>query len=78
MKVKVKIEIHSITVRATIVDAENPARNRAYQATFTPDMPALPGQIEGMFRAAQRHIFYNEVDKPTVPASQTKETPKTP
>lgn len=66
-----KISIHSITIRATIVDEDNLFNPKDFQRTFTPDEQGLPGLITDMFSNAKRFLFHNVQQKlPSPPSRQ--------
>lgn len=50
------IEIHSITIKATVVDGD---KSRDYYAEFKPETPNLPGLIGDIFRLAKLYVFHN-------------------
>lgn len=56
-----RIDLHSITIRATIVpDDVNNAEQ--FQKTFTAaDLPKAPGVIADIFSLAKRYVFHHGV-----------------
>ena len=62
------IEMHSVTIRATIVpdDADN---TEQFQKTFTQeDLAKAPGIITDIFSMAKRYIFMNTNNTPSTNA----------
>ena len=58
-----RIIIHSITVRADIIDPDDASKDAQYARTFERDEKNLPGLIMEMFSNARRFIFYNVIDR---------------
>lgn len=70
-----KIQIHSITVRATILPDDWDSSNEMpdpIERTFTPivrtspeqEIPRMAGWIEDMFSIAKRYLFHNTNNTP--------------
>ena len=57
-----KIIIHSVTIRAEIVEEGKPSESSSWQRTFSPEDRGLPGAISEIFRAAIWYLRYNVVD----------------
>jgi len=76
----VKIEIHSITIKAVIVHKEEPYASEGFERTFTPEQKGLPGIITDIFSLAKRYIFHNVDELPStsrVVAQKGLEVPMT-
>ncbi len=58
-----KIVIHSVTIRAELVDEVNPAESKPWQRTFTPEETGLPGVIKEIFRNAAWFILHNVIEE---------------
>lgn len=57
-----KILVHSIDIRATLIDDKSKVSQ--VEKHFIASDKSLTGDIKSMFRLAESFIFYNVVDKP--------------